>query len=499
MKLIRIILFFILLTIVSYSQQVEQISIGEQHTIFSKILDEERSILISVPLDYNESQKRYPVIYITDGGKYRLLGYGGLVHYLGYYEMPEMITVFIPNTDRGRDLSVDPLEQLPNSGGADNFLNFITDELIPYIDDSFRKTGYRVLFGSSAGGEFTFYTLITKPDFFDAYIAGSICLFEEKKMLERTRDFFKTKKKLDKFLFVPYYEKDFTISTLSIPKIKKIVNEFSPEGFRFFTRSYPGQAHVPNMSFFDGLLKLFEDYEHIKIPEIIPSNGNLLGGESIDVEIEGYDEDIRYTLDGSEPTRESLLYAGPIKITEPTIIKAKTFRGDLCESSAVTAEFKQEDQLSPVKVENLRSGLEFKYFDRRWFRLTDEIDLVPTIEGVTHSFNIENREKDQGFIYQLDGLLHITNEGYYRFFLLSTSGSKLFLGDNLIITNRGSKSFGDLLYEKEEYSYQLFLKPGYYPIKALYANAWFQGSEFKVYYQGPGINKQEIALSVLFY
>ena len=41
------------------------------------------------------------------------------------------------------------------------------------------------------------------------------------------------------------------------------------------------------------------------------------------------DAPIRYTLDGSEPTMESLVYEGPIQIKESCTLKAKVFRDDI--------------------------------------------------------------------------------------------------------------------------------------------------------------------------
>ena len=131
--------------------------------------------------------------------------------------------------------------------------------------------------------------------------------------------------------------------------------------------------------------------------------------------------------------------------------------------------------------------------------MPDNISLKPTKKGITNNFNIDDREKNQGFLYQLEGLLHIEKEGSYRFYLLTTVKSKLFLMDTVIIDIRASKSTGDPLYNKEEYSYEIWLTPGYYPIKVLYTNPWMNGSDFKVSYESTEISKQEIPPEVLFH
>lgn len=50
---------------------------------------------------------------------------------------------------------------------------------------------------------------------------------------------------------------------------------------------------------------------------------------------ETINSDIYYTIDGSEPTQDSLPYSGPIQITESCIIKAKAFRAGFYDSEKV--------------------------------------------------------------------------------------------------------------------------------------------------------------------
>jgi enterochelin esterase-like enzyme len=45
----------------------EIIVIGERITISSKILNEDRQILVHLPQDYEYSAKKFPVLYVLDG------------------------------------------------------------------------------------------------------------------------------------------------------------------------------------------------------------------------------------------------------------------------------------------------------------------------------------------------------------------------------------------------------------------------------------------------
>lgn len=64
-------------------------------------------------------------------------------------------------------------------GGADAFLTFIVDELIPEVrlrapEASERR---RILFGHSLGGLFTAHALLTRPDTFETFVASSPSLW----------------------------------------------------------------------------------------------------------------------------------------------------------------------------------------------------------------------------------------------------------------------------------------------------------------------------------
>jgi hypothetical protein len=116
---------------------------------------------------------KYPTLYVTDGAENYLIS-TAIVNFLSRIQrIPPMIIVGIPNVDRNRDLSPLFIEGTSDQGKGDNFLNFLKDELIPHLDNTYRTNNYRILFGHSLGGIFANYTLITKPELFNAYITAS--------------------------------------------------------------------------------------------------------------------------------------------------------------------------------------------------------------------------------------------------------------------------------------------------------------------------------------
>lgn len=64
-------------------------------------------------------------------------------------------------------------------GGAEAFLTFLTDTLLPEIADRYPEASPRnhILFGHSLAGLFTAYALLTRPDAFAAFLASSPSLW----------------------------------------------------------------------------------------------------------------------------------------------------------------------------------------------------------------------------------------------------------------------------------------------------------------------------------
>ena len=82
--------------------------------------------------------------------------------------------------DRRRELSPvasgSTAQAYPMAGGADQTMQFIADELLPWVDAHYPTLPLRILAGHSLGGLFALYTMRTRPDFFHIVIAMSPAL-----------------------------------------------------------------------------------------------------------------------------------------------------------------------------------------------------------------------------------------------------------------------------------------------------------------------------------
>ena len=74
-------------------------------------------------------------------------------------------------------LTEDLQDSFSGGGGINIFLNFITQEVQPFIHKRFGVTHKELLFGHSFGGLFVLYTLLSKPQSFTHYVCASPSLW----------------------------------------------------------------------------------------------------------------------------------------------------------------------------------------------------------------------------------------------------------------------------------------------------------------------------------
>lgn len=147
----------------------------------SKVLNETRQISIHLPKSYNESDQKYPVIYSLDG-EYTKYAISGAVDYYSFWDkIPECIVVSIDQNyldtaaneyKRWLDCDYTRKTGLPEGTGI-SFKSFISSELIPYIDSTYRTTSFRTLVGHSFTANYVNYFILDDSPLFKGYISIS--------------------------------------------------------------------------------------------------------------------------------------------------------------------------------------------------------------------------------------------------------------------------------------------------------------------------------------
>ena len=235
-------------------------NIGGTFTIHSDLLEEERTFSVSLPNTYNDSEEAYPVIYILDAEMEPITSQilSSIKYQNSLGKVPSMILVGVYNVDRNRDTIPVFVDERPGSGGAQSFLRFLDEELIPYIEETYRTSNPRILYGASNSGLFTVYALLENSDSFDAYIASSPTIGWCPSFIhELARETFSASLQ-EKFLFMIYGSQDYPKVTDYLPDFVDLVNEEAPGSLRWELRLLEGVGHVPPNSCEEGLIAFYE-------------------------------------------------------------------------------------------------------------------------------------------------------------------------------------------------------------------------------------------------
>ncbi len=228
-------------------------------------------IYISLPQSYESTDKHYPVLYILDGD----MAYGmaaSIVRYLQFGgNIPELIIVGIgygtlkkeEGNMRQRDYS--PTEKSGKkgiTGGAPDFLNFLTYELFPHIDSTYRTDKKdKTVFGYSMAGLFCFYTLFNQPETFNRYIIGSPYLLWDNGVIfnEEERAAIKFTD-LDARVFISVGSEESTEKYFNpIDELVTLLEEREYEGLILETKVFDGGTHLicPPEALSYGLISVF--------------------------------------------------------------------------------------------------------------------------------------------------------------------------------------------------------------------------------------------------
>jgi hypothetical protein len=202
------------------------------------------------------------------------------------------------------------------------------------------------------------------------------------------------------------------------------------------------------------------------------------------------DAEIYYTLDGSEPDKNSQLYIDHFTVEKTTTVKMVAYIGER-KSLSSKAVITRAGEIETVHMDEVETGLTFKYTHGIYRMVNDFLNVSPVKTGIVPNFTIEPREKDQFFSFDYEGYINIPEEGPYTFYLATNDGGRLYIDHQLLINNDG-------LHPIVEVNKAITLKAGLHPISVKYFQEGGRNG-LLVSWEGPGIEKQEIPASALFH
>jgi uncharacterized protein len=282
-RLAALVLASCLLSIYPAAQDISP-PIPQKLTVHSNILNEDRVVWVRTPHDYEKANEPFPVLYLADGPNYINL-IGSTMDFLALGDrVPPLVIVGIANTDRTRDMTPSHSDEKnpdgtvhadPTSGGADHFVDFIQNELMPEIERRYRVAPYRIFVGHSFGALLAVHILITRPDMFQAYIAASPSLWwDNQRTLHRAQDFFAAHAELNKRFFFDLGNEGPQMRN-PFDALQKTLTDKTPKDFHWKSAVYPDENHGSSVlrGYYDGLREVFFDW-HAPTDQ----DGKIIGG-----------------------------------------------------------------------------------------------------------------------------------------------------------------------------------------------------------------------------
>ncbi len=233
----------------------------EQFTLTSKYVEGEKYLIrVSLPVNYNSYDYSFPVLYVLDGDKSFGMTKEIADWLIWFGEIRDIIVVGISygqGTDawwekRERDYTHCSDTMLARgsakyAGGAQNFLKFVKNELIPVVDRKFKTLhDSNALMGISYGGMLTSYVLFAQPEMFNGFIIlGPTLIWKNENILKLESAYSINHKALNKKVYIAYGSLD--NKSWVIDPTKDFISNIqlhSYEGLRFVPEVLEGETHI---------------------------------------------------------------------------------------------------------------------------------------------------------------------------------------------------------------------------------------------------------------
>ncbi|NQU85849.1 MAG: chitobiase/beta-hexosaminidase C-terminal domain-containing protein, partial [Mariniphaga sp.] len=178
------------------------------------------------------------------------------------------------------------------------------------------------------------------------------------------------------------------------------------------------------------------------------------------------DSEIRYTTDGSEPTKSSMLYKEPITLNldkgNSVILKSRTFMPNGRKSSVHTGEFIRLEWKESFSLDSPETGLSFDYFEKEVFTI-EEITGEPDRTGVISKVKLPDDLENNFFLLVLSGYIKVPEKAVYNFELSTARGKGILCIDEMNVVDNTSE-----LSRYNQQTGKIALKKGYHKFNLKY-------------------------------
>ncbi len=250
------------------AQPEPAVAYGHKDYLDSRSLAERRQVLVFVPSV--PQGVKVPLLVVLDG-EFTFQNATTIVRHLtGAGRLPPMAVAGIVNTNRGRDMNPSfEGSEFASADASARFLNFICDELVPYLEQKYPVSHYRGLLGISNAGLFMMYALARRPEVFQAHVIISPAAGDGRiqPLVARTL----ARPGLGPhFLFLSMGDEEADIA-LGTTRLAKTIEENAPPSLTYRYEYFPGETHMSV-----GMKAMYRALEALGEPDPVSPKGAAL-------------------------------------------------------------------------------------------------------------------------------------------------------------------------------------------------------------------------------
>ena len=156
----------------------------------------------------------------------------------------------------------------------------------------------------------------------------------------------------------------------------------------------------------------------------------------------------------------------------------------------MSATFRKVEPRAGLERGDRLNGVAFRYFEGDWDSLPGFSSLAFVKEGTLPNFRFDPRTDQEHFGFEYRGYIDVPTTGVYTLHTESDDGSRLFVGDDLVVENDG-------LHGMSRRGAVVALSAGLHPIRVEYFEK-SGGDGLRVLWEGEGLARSEIPPGALF-